>query len=188
VREWNGMRVRWPADEGDLGDPEIFGGFYREHERVVLGFFVRAAGRGDVALDLAAETFARAFEGRAGFDGRLGGRQAWLFGIARHVLADSLRHGRVQSSARTRLGMAALTVDERLVATVEEQAGAVDDALVEEWLADLPAEQSAAVRERVLRERSYREIAAELACSEAVVRKRVSRGLSSLRERLEESR
>ena len=32
-------------------DPEAFGVFYRRHERVVLGFFVRAAGRGELAVD-----------------------------------------------------------------------------------------------------------------------------------------
>jgi DNA-directed RNA polymerase specialized sigma24 family protein len=43
------------------------------------------------------------------------------------------------------------------------------------------------VRERVLKDRSYRDIAGELECSEAVVRQRVSRGLSLLRRDLEGS-
>jgi RNA polymerase sigma-70 factor (ECF subfamily) len=51
---------------------------------------------------------------------------------------------------------------------------------------DLPAEQQAAVRARVIDERDYPEIAKDLRCSEAVVRKRVSRGLGSLRARMEE--
>jgi DNA-directed RNA polymerase specialized sigma24 family protein len=54
------------------GDPEGFGLFYRRHERVVL---VRATGRGDLALDLAAETFARALESHQGFDADRGGRR-----------------------------------------------------------------------------------------------------------------
>ncbi len=181
------MRISRLAGEADLGDPEGFARFYRENERVLLGFFMRAAGRGDLAVDLAAETFARAFEARASFDGTLGRGRAWLFGIARHVLADSLKRGRVQSSARARLGMAAIGLDDRLIATVEEQASRFDETLVDELLAELPPEQGSAVRQRVLLERSYREIAVELSCSEAVVRKRVSRGLSSLRGRLEES-
>lgn len=40
-------------------DPEGFGVFYRRHERVVLGFFMRATRRSELALDLTAETFAR---------------------------------------------------------------------------------------------------------------------------------
>lgn len=172
----------------DLGDPDGFGRFYRRNERVLLAFFVRATGRGDLALDLAAETFAQAFESRAGFDSKRGTERAWLFGVARHVLADSLARGRVEASARARLGMAALTLDERLVCSVEEAAAALDEAFVGEWLSQLPYAQRAAVRGRVLEDRSYREIAEELECSEAVVRQRVSRGLACLRRGLEGTR
>jgi RNA polymerase sigma-70 factor (ECF subfamily) len=46
----------------------------------------------------------------------------------------------------------------------------------------LPADQRQAVLARVVDERDYREIAAEMACSELVVRKRVSRALKTLRK------
>jgi RNA polymerase sigma-70 factor (ECF subfamily) len=81
--------------------------------------------------------------------------------------------------------MGRLVLDNRLVAEVEEVAIAAADDLVEDWLAQLPTDQRAAVRARVLEERSYREIASELDCSEAVVRQRVSRGLSLLRGEME---
>jgi RNA polymerase sigma factor (sigma-70 family) len=54
-------------------------------------------------------------------------------------------------------------------------------------LENLPADQREAVRGRVLEDRSYQELATSLQCSESVVRQRVSRGLRSLRERLERS-
>src|SRR2546423_4869774 len=149
-------------------DPDGFGVFYGRHERVVLGFFVRTTGRGELAVDLAAETFARALESRAGFDPERGPARAWLLGIARHVLAASLARGRVEASARARLGMAALTLDERLVADVEATVVACSDEIADDLLAQLPDEQRAAIRARVLDDRSYREIARELACSEAV--------------------
>lgn len=180
------------SDERLLGEadrePECFAEFYRRHERVVIGFFVRATASGELAVDLAAETFARAYASRGSFDAARGGARAWLFGIARHVLAGSLESGRVETVARERLGMAALTLDERLVMAVEQAAAACDDALVEEWLSGLPANQRRAVQARVLEERSYRDIAGELECSEAVVRQRVSRGLSHLRRGLGGSR
>ena len=53
-------------------------------------------------------------------------------------------------------------------------------------LAQLPPEQGAAVRARVLDERPYEEIARELGCSESVVRQRVSRGMRTIRARLQE--
>jgi len=43
-----------------------------------------------------------------------------------------------------------------------------------------------AVSQRVIKERSYEEIAEELRCSESLVRQRVSRGLRTLRSELEE--
>lgn len=51
---------------------------------------------------------------------------------------------------------------------------------------ELPDDQQAAVKARVIDERDYPEIAKDLRCSEAVVRKRVSRGLGTIRARLEE--
>ena len=53
-------------------------------------------------------------------------------------------------------------------------------------LGELPTDQRRAIEGRVLEERDYRELAAELTCSESVMRQRVSRGLRSLRERLEQ--
>lgn len=181
-------RSDWELLRDPSSDPEGFGLFYRRHERAVLGFFVRATGRGDLALDLTAETFARALESHRGFDPARGEARGWLLGIARHVLAGSLARGRVEASARSRRGMAALTMDERLVASVEETASLVAEGAVEEWLSALTPEQRVAVRGRVIGERSYRELASELDCSEAVVRQRVHRGLSLIRKGLEGSR
>ena len=81
--------------------------------------------------------------------------------------------------------MEPLVVDDDMLARI--------DALAErpwaaELLATLPADQAAAVRARVLDERPYDAIAAELRCSPSVVRKRVSRGLAALRHRIEEER
>jgi RNA polymerase sigma-70 factor (ECF subfamily) len=58
------------------------------------------------------------------------------------------------------------------------------DGYLSELIASLPGDQRAAIRARVLQEREYPEIASELRCSESVVRKRVSRGLQTLRTRM----
>jgi DNA-directed RNA polymerase specialized sigma24 family protein len=52
----------------------------------------------------------------------------------------------------------------------------------------LPSEQRHAVLARVVDERPYAEIAAQMSCSELVARQRVSRGLKNLRSHIEESR
>jgi RNA polymerase sigma-70 factor (ECF subfamily) len=79
-----------------------------------------------------------------------------------------------------RLGMAPLELDDDDLRRVEACAGA--DALLD----TLPADEREAVRARVLEEQSYEEIAGRLECSQAVVRKRVSRGLARLRNHLGE--
>ena len=105
-----------------------------------------------------------------------------MFGIARNVLGSSRRDGRVQSAARARLGLARLVVDDHAVETIERLTHAERHATLQ--LAELPADQSRAIQARVVQDLDYAEIASEMACSEAVVRQRVSRGLRTLRARL----
>jgi RNA polymerase sigma-70 factor (ECF subfamily) len=106
-----------------------------------------------------------------------------LFGIARNVLARSRQRGRVENRARLRLGLSPLAVDDELLERVVETEG---DEHALRLLASLPPDQREAVHARVLEEREYVEIARELACSESVVRKRVSRGLATLRRLMKE--
>jgi RNA polymerase sigma-70 factor (ECF subfamily) len=50
----------------------------------------------------------------------------------------------------------------------------------------LPDDQRAAILARVVDERDYEEIAADVATSPSVIRKRVSRGLATMRSQLDE--
>jgi DNA-directed RNA polymerase specialized sigma24 family protein len=56
-----------------------------------------------------------------------------------------------------------------------------------ELLRGLPPRAREAVEARVVDERDYPDIARDLRCSEAVARKRVSRGLAALRDQMEEN-
>ncbi len=161
--------------------PEAFAVFYRRHERVVVAFLGRLSGDPQLTVDLTAETFARAYRARAQFDPERGNARSWLLGIARHVLAASRQQGRVESEAREQLGMQTLRVSQETVSSVERAVIESGETVVQEWLGDLPESERDAVRRRVLDEASYEQIAAELACSQAVIRQRVSRGLCRLR-------
>jgi RNA polymerase sigma factor (sigma-70 family) len=164
-----------------VGGAEQFGRFYERHEDPLLAFFLRRTRSAELAADLTAETFARALEARQRFDRSRGSARGWLFGIAKHVLSDSVARGRVQDAARRRLGLERLAVTDEALARINElTAGEAVDALE-----DLPAEQRAAVEGRVLEEQSYEALAASMRCSNSVVRQRVSRGLRVLRDRLE---
>ena len=75
------------------------------------------------------------------------------------------------------------SLDDADLARVDELAsGPGVLALVDE----LPPRQRAAITARIVQEREYPEIAAQLECSEMVVRQQVSRGLTRLRGRLQE--
>lgn len=164
-------------------DAEAFGVFYDRFEREVLAFFIRATSRADLAADLTAEVFAAALSSAARFRPELGSARAWLFGIARHELADTWERGRAEDRARRRLGIEPLSLSDLALERIEELAGGGSDALV--LLAELPEDQRRAINGRVLEQRDYAELAAQLSCSQSVVRQRVSRGLRSIRERLE---
>lgn len=166
------------------GDAHAFAAFYRRHEDAVLGYFLRCTRDAELAADLTAEAFARALAGRRGFDAERGDAGAWLFCICRNLLAASLKRGQVENDTRERLGLERLSLDDEAIARIEE----LHDAPAVSALDALPEEQRVAVRERVIEERGYEALAAELRCSQSVVRQRVSRGLRTLRARLEADR
>jgi len=171
---------RWLLERADRR-PLLFRQFYRRYEQVVIGYLARRLRDPELVIDLTAETFARAYESRLTFDPARGPAAGWLIGIARHVCAGSLERGRVESDARERLGMQTLVLSEKTLASVERTVLESSEVVAESRLANLPADQREAIRRHVLEDESYESIAADLACSEAVVRQRASRGLSTLR-------
>jgi RNA polymerase sigma factor (sigma-70 family) len=166
---------------GSVHDEEAFAAFYRRHARPLAGFFVRRTGNAELAADLTAETFAEALGSRRRFDPAKGPATGWLYGIARHKLARALERGRVEDRARKRLGMAPLALDDEAIELVTRT-----DGEVAQLLERLPADQREAIEARVVHEQDYEQIAAATRTSQAVIRKRVSRGLASLRRKLEE--
>ena len=104
----------------------------------------------------------------------------WLLTIARNTLLASVRSGVVADDARRRLGAEPLVLDDQALERIEYLAG-LDLPPLEQMLEGLPKDLRDAVVARVLDEREYDEIAAQLGCSQQVVRKRVSRGLTRLR-------
>jgi RNA polymerase sigma-70 factor, ECF subfamily len=183
--------MRW-ADATDASllaasrsEPDAFMAFYERYEVPVVGYLLRRTRDTELAVDLASETFAAALAGAHRYRPDTASAAAWLFTIAHNILADSLRRGRVEARARRAVGIrdAVAYSDEELERI---EAVASQPHSLESLLDTLPAGQREAIRARVLEERPYSEIASELQTSELVVRQRVSRGLASLREHLEE--
>lgn len=104
-RSWQeqGVASDDPTDEQLLaGTSDDFGEFYSRTEAAVLVYFARRTRDAELAADLTAETFAQALASRGRFRPRRAPARAWLFGIAAHVLARSLRRGRVEDRGRRR--------------------------------------------------------------------------------------
>jgi len=184
--------MRWRAcdDETLLSatrrDGDAFAEFYDRYETAVVGFMLQRTGDPEVAVDLASEVFAAALAASDRYRPDRTTAAAWLFTIARHIFLNSLRHGRVEAGARRRLGIRD-AIDYTTDDLERIEAAAIQSDWAKRLLATLPEEQRDAIRARIIDECSYPEIAKRMGTSELVVRKRVSRGLSNLRSRLEDS-
>ena len=159
--------------------------FYRRHLPRTVAYLMHETRDPELAADLTAEVFASVIASARRYKRQTETAAPWVIGIARNVLANSRRRGRVQDRVRRRLAIEPLELDDddldRTESLADKGTGRVAD-LVEA----LPVGERHAVKARVLDERSYSEIAASLQCSEMVVRKRVSRGLARVRHPLEE--
>jgi RNA polymerase sigma-70 factor (ECF subfamily) len=162
-------------------DGAAFAVFYRRHLSAVLSYLLRQAGDRELAADLGAEVFAAVLlaAGRYRPDGE--SALPWVLGIARRKWLESLRRGRIEARARRRLGMEPVLLDDVDLLRVERLAD-VGGSKIDALLLSLPAAERQAILAHVVDERGYGEIAAELRCSEMVIRKRVSRGLARLRD------
>jgi RNA polymerase sigma factor (sigma-70 family) len=177
------MRPTAVSDEVLLAgtDPAGFEELYARHVDTLLGFFARRTRDVELAADLTAETFAAALSARRRYRPESGAAVAWLFGIAMKKLADAQRRGYAERRARRRMGMERIELTDADIARIDELG---QSTMASALLEALAPDQRDAIRAHVLDERSYAEIAADQHVSEAVVRKRVSRGLASVRQRM----
>ncbi|MGI8714292.1 MAG: RNA polymerase sigma factor [Solirubrobacteraceae bacterium] len=165
------------------GDAEAFAMFYRRHLGLVIAFGMRATGDPELAADLAGEVFAVALGSCGRYRAQHDSAAPWLIGIAHNKLRESRRRGRVQDAVRRRLQIHPLALEDEDLLRVEELA-ALGDGAIAAAVERLPHAERDAVRARIVDERDYGELAAELQCSESVVRQRVSRGLARVRARV----
>lgn len=156
---------------------------FDRHALALRQWLFAQTGDATVSHDLLAETFAQAWRGLGRFRGddeRSG--VAWLYGIARHLVSQHHKRGRVETAGRTRLGMATVTRDD---GGIEELPARIDahqlSAEVREAFAGLTTNQRAAIGYRIIDELSYEEVAMRLRCSPVTARARVFRGLRSMR-------
>jgi RNA polymerase sigma factor (sigma-70 family) len=162
-------------------DAAAFRELYDRYARQVHGYHLRRTRDPHAAHDLTAETFAQAWLARRRFRDRAAGSAGpWLFGIARNLLAQSVRRRRIELQACERIGLLERLDEPR--ATTEPDDVWLDG--LDEAMAELPAGERDALELRVIDGLPYDVVAADLATSEGAARVRVARGLGRLRQRL----
>jgi len=158
---------------------------YERLSRRLLVYFTRRTCDSELALDLVAETFAQALQG--GYRGTSDAEAvAWIWGIARNLLAAYFKRGQIERRALRRLGIERPALTDAEAARIEELAGLGElREAVAEALAALGADQREALRLRVVEELEYPVVASRLGITEPTARARVSRGLRKLAQALE---
>ncbi len=164
-------------------DPAAFEAFVERHAMLLDRWLLAQTNDPATAHDLMAETFAQAWYAARRFRGSDDGSgAAWLYGIARNLLRQHYRRGRLETAARRRLGMATSTHEEDGSEEITFRIDARELApAVREAFAELTPEQQRAIAYRVIDEMSYAEVAARLDCNTVTARSRVFRGLRTLR-------
>jgi RNA polymerase sigma factor (sigma-70 family) len=90
-------------------DPDLFEVFYREHVEDLQRFVARRVGNRERAADLTAEIFLAAIGSAHRYRPRRGTPKAWLYGIARALVAnDRRRRGRERAGEKRLRGSALL--------------------------------------------------------------------------------
>jgi RNA polymerase sigma factor (sigma-70 family) len=176
----NELTDRELLERARAGEAACFGEFYRRRRGAVLAFLRPRVASPELAADLMCETFAAALVTIHEPERQLPREPvAWLVAIARNELLDAWRRGRVAERARRRLALEPLALGDEDLVAVDDAAADAD--LLAQLADELPPDQLHALSAHLFEDRGYPDIARELGCSQAVVRKRVSRALTALR-------
>ena len=166
-------------------DPEIFEVFYREHVEAIQGFVARRVGDRERAADLTAEIFLAAIDSAHRYRPRSGTPKAWLYGIARALVAnDRRRRGRERAREERFRGGALL--DEEDAARMDARIDAAAQSRCLYAAMDRLPEAERAVLELVaIDELSVAEAAAAVGVRAGTARVRLYRARRKLRSDLE---
>ncbi len=165
-------------------DPDALETFYREHLEAVQRFVARRVESPEDAADLTAEVFLAAIRASRAYRGEAAVPRAWLYGIARRVVAGHHRSSARAVRVERRIDARELLDDDatdRIVARLDSQRAA---RAVYRSLAALPERQRAVVELVAVDGLSLTEAAAALGISAGNARVRYHRARGRLAESL----
>jgi RNA polymerase sigma-70 factor (ECF subfamily) len=171
-----------PDGVSEIGrDPDAFEAFYRRHIEAVQRFVARRVDDPHLAADLTADVFLAAIDSSARYREDKGAPIAWLFGIARNVMADEVRRrARERRTAQRLAGRRELEPD--AIARIESRIVAECSArALYRSLAQLPARDRALVELIAVDGLSVADAAAALGITPGNARVRLHRSRTKLR-------
>jgi RNA polymerase sigma factor (sigma-70 family) len=165
-------------------DPEAFEAFYRAHVEEVQRFVARRVDDPYLAADLTAEVFLAGIDAAAGYRRDRGSPGAWLFGIARNVIAAEHRRSARERRANARVRGRRLLGEDDVERMQERIDAASQSRALLAALAELPEGERAVLELVALDELSVSEAAAALAVRPVTARVRLHRARRALRRQL----
>lgn len=176
-----------PNGDSDAGiilsshaEPARFAEIFDRHFGAIHRYLVRRVG-GQLAEDLAAETFVVGFRTRGRYDHRHPNARPWLYGIAANLLRHHHRDERRRLMAYARTGVDPITPDEIEPAESRADAQALGPRIAIA-LASLRAGDRDALLLFAWEQLSYEEIALALDVPVGTVRSRLNRARRRVRE------
>jgi len=155
------------------GDTDAFTGIVEHYQGPIIRYLHRLTGEYEVALDLAQDTFVRAYQGILKTDADLS-LQAWLYKIATNLARQHHRRRKI-------LAFVPFTrVEESTVSSTADNY-AEENMAINEALLKVPEKLRACLVLHFIEGLKYGEIAGTLGISEDAVRKRVARGCEQFR-------
>ncbi|HKP19007.1 MAG TPA: RNA polymerase sigma factor [Gaiellaceae bacterium] len=165
-------------------DPDAFERFYRVHVDAVQRFVARRVDDPYLAADLTADVFVAAIESARSYRRGRGEPAAWLFGIARNVVAGERRRNARELRARARFRGRELVDEGDLVALHARIDAESSGRSLYRDLADLSAGERAVLELVALDGLSVGEAGRALGIGPVAARVRLHRARRSLHERL----
>jgi RNA polymerase sigma-70 factor (ECF subfamily) len=166
-------------------DPDIFEAFYREHVEGLQRFIARRVGERERAADLTAEIFLAAIESAGGYRPDSGAPRAWLYGIARLVIANDVRRRSAEQERETRWRAGAL-LDADDAARIDARIDAASRAReLHAAMSRLPESERVVLELVALDELTVTEAAAVAGVRPVAARVRLHRARRKLRAELE---
>lgn len=164
------------AELAQRGDRAAFGELVRRHQDRIYRHLVRLTGSREEALELAQETFIRAWQALPGWRPQAQLR-TWLFRIASNAAMDLLRRRKLVEFRELDAQFDAVSGEAGPEARLESRQSIAE---LEKALARIPPDQREAVLLREVEGLSYAEIGAVTGANEGTVKSRLARARGAL--------